>query len=124
MRRFSTVSGRIVRSEGRWAACGVSSTTRVPAVSLRAARGRGLGRAAQTVRREVGRVGEPGRLAPHDADPGAAFPPRHELLGAAVVEAGARGAPVLDEHLGEVAAVAQRVLERRTEHIGFEHGDP
>ena len=124
MRRFSTVSGRIVRSEGWWAACGVSSTTRVPAVSLRAAPAAASAARRKPVRREVGGVREPGRLAPHDADPGAAFPARHELLGAAVVEAGTRGAPVLDEHLGEVAAVAQRVFERRTEHIGFEHGDP
>ena len=86
--------------------------------------GRGLRRDAQPVRREVGGVREPGRVAAHDADAGAAFAAGDELLGAAVVEAGARGAPVLDEHLGEVAAVAQRVFERRTQDIGFEHEIP
>ena len=48
--------------------------------------------------------------------PGAAFAAGDELLDAAVVEAGARRAAVLGEHLGEVAAVAQRVssVDRRT----------
>ena len=62
---------------------------------------------------QVGGVREAGRVAPHDPDAGAAFAPGHELFDAAVVEAGARRAPVLDEDLGEVAAVAQRVVERR-----------
>ena len=83
--------------------------------------GRGLRRDAQPVRREVGRVREPRRVAAHDADPRAPFPAGDELLGAAVVEAGARRAPVLDEHLREVAAVAQRVFECRAQDIGVEH---
>ena len=65
---------------------------------------------------------EPGRLAANDADARATLTARDELLDAAVVEPDARRAPVLDEHLGEVAAVAQRVFERRTEDFGVDHG--
>ena len=53
--------------------------------------------------------------------PGAAVATRDELLDATVVEAAARRAPILDEHLGEVAAVAQRVVERRLQHVVFDH---
>ena len=79
------------------------------------ATGRGRGRftrGAETLGRQIRRVREAGGVAAHDADAGAAIAARHELLDATVVEAGARRPPILHEHLGEVAATAQRVLDR------------
>ena len=55
---------------------------------------------------EVGGVGEPGGVAAHDPDPRAPLAPGHELLDLGVVEPRRRQAPILGEHLGEVAAVA------------------
>ena len=59
-------------------------------------------------------------LATHDADPRARSRPGHELLDLAVVEARRRRATILGEHLGEVAAVAQRGLERSLEYRFFD----
>ena len=70
-------------------------------------RGR-LGGRAQAGLGEVGGVGEAGGVARDDADAGAAVAAAGDLLDPAVVEAGRRRALVLDEHLGELAAGAQR----------------
>ena len=96
---------------------GSSATTCVAAATAARRAGRGLGRVQQSVRREVGGVREAGRVAAHDAEPGAAVAAGDELLDPAVVETSARRPPILDEHLGEVAAAAQRVVERRLQDV-------
>ena len=63
--------------------------------------------------RKVGGVCEPGGVATDDAQPGAAVATGHELLDPSVVETAARRTPVLDEHLCKIAAVLQRMVERR-----------
>ena len=72
----------------------------------------------QTGLAEVGGVREPGRVAAHNADAGAALATGDELLDLGVVETRGRTATVFREHLGEVAAAAQRGLERALEN-GF-----
>src|SRR5207248_2359244 len=69
-------------------------------------------------------MGEPGRVATHDADAGAAVEPRSELLDAAVVESGRRAPLVLGEHLGELATAAQCRPEDALEDGLFDHGLP
>ena len=51
-------------------------------------------------------------VAPDDPDPGAALATGDELLDLGVVEPRGGAATIFREHLGEVAAVAQRGLER------------
>jgi len=48
--------------------------------------------------------------------------PDTSFLDPSVVETAARRTPVLDEHLGELAAAAQRVVERGLEHVVFDDG--
>ena len=98
-----------------------SATTRVPAVGAPGRGRRRVRRLAQARLGQVGGVRVAGGLAPHDPDPGAALAARHQLLDLAVVEAGAGRAPVLGEHLGEVAAAAQGRGEGAFEDGGFDH---
>ena len=100
---------RGARRGGRWRR--ERDRAHAAATAARGGRGR-VARGEQALGREVGGVREAGGVAAHDAQAGAAIAARHELLDAAVVEAGARRAPILHEHLGEVAAAAQRALER------------
>jgi len=94
----------------------------LPHATLGAAGGgrRGLGRSQEAGLGEVGRVGETRGVSPDDADPGAAFTARDELLDLAVVEAGAGGAAVFGEHLGEVATMPKRSLERALKNRLFD----
>ena len=91
-----------------------------PAVPRRSGRG---GRAAsrRPSAREIGGVREAGRVAAHDADAGAAVAARDELLDLASSNRALDDAPVLDEHLGEVAAAAQCVVQRAFENTLFDH---
>ena len=59
---------------------------------------------------------EPCRIAANHAQSGAAIATGDELFDPTVVEATARRSPILDEHLGEVAAAAQRAIESRLQH--------
>ena len=56
--------------------------------------------------------------------PGAPLAARGQLLDPAVVEPGRRAAPVLGEHLGELAAGAQRDAEHALHHRLVDHGTP
>ncbi|GIU86329.1 MAG: hypothetical protein KatS3mg009_0844 [Acidimicrobiia bacterium] len=94
-----------------------------PAAVARGRRGR-LGRRSQRGRREVRGVREPGRVAAHHPDPGTALAGRHHLLDPAVVVARTGAPSVLDEHLRELAAAAQRELEGRAQQVVVEHGRP
>ena len=84
-------------------------------------RGGGVRGLTEPLLRQVGGVREAGRLAAHDPDPGTAVASRHQLLDAAVVEPGARRAPILDEDLGEVTASTQGCREGPLEYVGFDH---
>ena len=79
-------------------------------------RGRGFGRLREAGLAEVGGVREPGRVAAHDPDARAAQATGGELLDAPVVESAAAAQAILGEHLGEVAAAAERGLEGALEH--------
>ena len=65
---------------------------------------------------QVAGVGETGRLADDHPDAGAPVAARRQVLDPAVVEAGGRAAPVLGEHLGELAAGAQGDAQDRLDH--------
>src|SRR5437870_5166259 len=65
---------------------------------------------------QIGGVGEPGGVAAHDPDPGAALAAGHELLDLGVVETRRCAATILGEHLGEIATVAQRGLQGALEY--------
>jgi hypothetical protein len=80
--------------------------------------GGSLGRGLQARLAQVGGVGEAGGVAPHHADAGAPLAPGDELLDLGVVEARRRAPTVFGEHLREIAAVAQRGLQRALEY-GF-----
>ena len=80
----------------------------------------GIGRVAEPVLAEVGGVGVAGGLAPDHADPGAPFTSGGEFLDLAVVEPRRRQAAVFGEHLGEVAAVPERRLERALKNRLFD----
>ena len=80
--------------------------------------GSGLGGRLQAGVAQIGGVGEPGGVAAHDPDPGAALAAGHELLDLGVVETRRCAATILGEHLGEIAAVAQRGLQGALEY-GF-----
>ena len=82
--------------------------------------GGGVGGGPETALAEVGGVGEAGRLAAYDPDPRTPLAPGHELLHLGVVETCGCQAPIFGEHLGEVAAVAQRGLERPLEYRCFD----
>jgi hypothetical protein len=69
---------------------------------------------------EVGGVRVAGGTTPDHADARAPLATGGELLDLAVVEAGRRDAAVLGEHLGEVAATAQRGLQRALQHRFFD----
>ena len=70
---------------------------------------------------QVGRVRVPGGVAADHTDAGATLPARDQLLDLGVVEARRRHPTVLGEHLGEVAAVPQRSVQRALEHRSFDH---
>ena len=65
---------------------------------------------------------ERGSPVPYDSEPGAAITARHELLDPTIVEARARRASILHEHLGEVAPGAQRAVERGLQHSLIDQG--
>jgi hypothetical protein len=52
-------------------------------------------------------MGEPGRIAHHDPDPGAALSTGADVFDAAIVERDYRATPVLGKNLGELAACGQ-----------------
>ena len=87
-----------------------------PAAAL-AGRGRGrLRRRPQAGLAQVAGVGEAGGLPDHHPDPGAPVAPRGQVLDPAVVQPGGRAAPVLGEHLGELAARAQGDAQHCLDH--------
>ncbi len=83
---------------------------------------RGIGRLEQTLGREIGGVGEARGVAAHDAQARATVVTGDELFDAPVVETGVRRAPVFDEDFGEVAAAAQRLVERGLQHTVIDQG--
>ncbi len=70
---------------------------------------------------QVGGVGESGGFPCHDPDAGARLPAGGQLLDPAVVELGRRVAPLLGEHLGEVAPCAQGDAEHPLDHRLVDH---
>ena len=92
----------------------------------RAARsgGRRFCRLAQPALGEVGGVGETGGLAPDDPYAGTAVASRGQLLDLALLERRRRRAPVLGEHLGEVASGAEGHAEHALENGFVDHRSP
>ena len=84
-----------------------------PAAPLPGDRGGGFGRGQQTALGQVRGVGVAGGLPHHDPDPCTAVATRRQLLDPAVVEHGGGRVAVLDEHLGEVPASAERRARAR-----------
>ena len=121
---FATDSGSTVSAGGVDTAVPSSATVRVPVSVLRVAAAAATAADRSAFGREVGGVREPGRVAAHDTDAGAALATGDELLGATLVVSCARGAAVLDEDLGEVTALAQCLVEGRSEDVGFDHRLP
>src|SRR5205085_10353194 len=87
-------------------------------------RRRRLRRLAQPVLGEVGGVGETGGLAPDDPDPGTAVAARRELFDLALLERRRGRAPVLGEHLGEIAPRAEGGAEHALEDGFVDHRNP
>ena len=81
---------------------------------------RGLRGVAEPGLGEVGGVGVAGGVTTDDADTGAALTTRREFLDLAVVEPRRRHPSVFREHLGEVATVTQRRLERALKNCLFD----
>src|SRR5262249_40874491 len=90
-----------------------------PAASA-SGRSRGVACRREALGREVRGVREAGRVAAHHAQSGAAVASGYELLDAPVLVARVRRTAVLDEHLGEVAAAAQRAFERCLEDVSID----
>ncbi len=77
-------------------------------------RGR-LGRAQQASLRQVGGVGEAGRLTDDDPDAGAPVSAAGKLFDLAVVEKDRRARAVLGENLGEVTSSSERLVQHPLE---------
>ena len=120
MRALATVSGSTndLVAAGRRSPLEGDRTGAAPVALGR--RGGRLGRLAEPLLRQVGGVGKAGGVVAHDPDAGAPLPAGHEFLDLAVVETSRRHAPILGKDLGEVAAMAQRRLERALEYRFFD----
>ena len=113
---------RTVAPVTRDAAAGqVSDVGRAAAAAAAGHRRGGLGRPEEAPLAEVGGVGEPGGLPRDHPDAGAPLASRGQLLDPAVVEHGRRIGAVLGEHLGELAAVTQRLRQHPLQHGGIDH---
>ncbi len=87
-------------------------------------RTRSLGRREQALLGEVGGVRIPGGLTDDDPHARSAVASGAQLLDLAVVERGRRRTAVLGEHLGEVAAAAERRAQHLLQHRLLDHGGP
>ena len=85
---------------------------------------RRLGRGQQALLAEVGSVGVAGGLADDHPDAGSAVTPGAQLLDLAVIERRRRRAAVFGEHLGEVAAAAERRAQHLLQHRLLDHRGP
>ena len=122
LRRFSIVSGSTIDASGATSVLALQRDAPfVPPPPLRRGARRGLGRTGEPGLGQVGGVREAGGVAAHDAQPGATIASRDELLDAPVVETAARRPPIFDEHLSEVAAGAQRMVERGLKKLVIDH---